>query len=174
MICQLNCLNLKHFQLCRKSRYWKGYSGSVRCFTRMAAVNEIFLIDSAGNREHYCLKTLLIRCQVFKTLKKRKMQVLCHWHTQNNVCMCESWTTVYQLWYFLQHPKLKRTLGSLIYKCDLFWPPEQCTYGWNGIKCCLSSSSSLPVMMSVISITAEKQKERGFKHSHCLQTVAWL
>lgn len=35
------------------------------------------------------------------------------------------------------------------------------TYGWKGMKCCLSSSSTFPFIMSVTSITGERKGQRG-------------
>lgn len=54
---------------------------------------------------------------------------------------------------------------------------ELLTYGWNGMKCCLSSSSILPVMMSVTSITVKKRDKRGLKLRHvnnnrCLKALS--
>ena len=86
-------------------------------------------------------------------------------------------SVVHQRRNFMQHdppPNLKGTLCCRMYGRDFVCAAEQSTYGWNGIKCCLSSSSILPVMMSVTSITAGKNKKRGLKHSQGMQNIAWL
>lgn len=52
-----------------------------------------------------------------------------------------------------------------IYEHVSVFSTKRFTYGWNGMKCCLSSSSILPVIMSVTSIT-EENGEEGIRNGH--------
>lgn len=55
------------------------------------------------------------------------------------------------------------------------WCPLGCihTHGWKGMKCCLSSSSILPVMISVTSITVKTEEKRKVSAKQDVD-VLWL